>query len=159
MANKNKKGGKKAESPLRKALAKGSAKASPKSSQSSAGASNGTPTRQENSLFLTYLKCAMKSKDATTMSQAQQLNKHYSTLSVTEKKGIISSFFKEGGKRAGLQSVFGQYVQCESHATDGTWSGYCNVKMLLKFKEVMWRGIEYNFHCLRRAHYLAWSVS
>ena len=136
----NKKPGKK-DSPLRKSFDKNKKK----------DEVNG-PTRQENSLFLTYLKSAMKGNNETSQAQATALHTYYARLSIQEKKGVISEFFRQGGKKQGLQSIFSQYVECENLAEDGKWSGYANWRKVLKLKEVPWPNKTITHH----QHNLVW---
>ena len=86
----NKKPGKK-DSPLRKSFDKNKKKHEV----------NG-PTR----LFLTYLKSAMKGKNETSQAQATALHTYYARLTIQGEKGVISEFFRQGGKKQGLQSIF-----------------------------------------------------
>ena len=121
----------KKDSPLRKAWEK-----TEKMEKKKEGPKGCEPSRAEHSLFLTYLKSAMKGKDARVASQATSLNNYYNKLTAPEKKGIIVAFFKQGGKRQGLSSVFSQFVECENLARDGKWSGYANFRKVLNLKDV-----------------------
>ena len=70
----------------------------------------------------------MKGNNDTVATQATSLNAYYSKLTAPEKKAVISAFFKNGGKKQGLSSLFSQYVECES--------GYANFRKVLKLKDV-----------------------
>ena len=95
------------------------------------------PTRPQHSLFLTYLKGCMKSPDDSTASQASQLSKHYNALGADEKKRLIAEFFRAGGKRAGLSSVFGQHVRCEQDHNEREWTGYATVDKMMELCSVL----------------------
>ena len=115
----------KKEGPLTKIFEK--KKASPKkgSSSPSSSASQKTPSRGQTSNFITYLRSAMRSKTPSIVDQASHLHEHYQRCSVEDKRALILEFFKQGGKRTGLATVFGQHISSTQLSNDLEWRGYC----------------------------------
>ena len=104
-------------------------KASPKrkdgGSSSSKSAMQTTPSRGQTSTFITYLRSAMRSKTPNVVDQARHLHEHYQSCSIEDKRALIMEFFKQGGKRAGLATVFGQQISSTQLSNDLEWRGYC----------------------------------
>ena len=122
------------EGPLKKLLTRnkgGAVRGSPKKKEADEEIS-----RTQRSGFLSYIKAAMKSKCDQTSSQAETINRYYAGLGGEEKKAMISEFFRNGGKRSGLSSVFEQTLNISSKAKSGSWSGYCTFGQLMKLHEV-----------------------
>ena len=107
----------------------------PSSAASCAGSDDGI-SREQRSGFLTYLRSAMSSKDNERSSQAGAILDEYRTLDATGKKAMIAAFFKQGGKRSGLKSVYDQRLSVSSSSTDKTWQGYLTPKGIMKLYEV-----------------------
>ena len=122
----------------KKASSAASSKAAAASSPASSRASE--PTRSQNSLFLTYLKSAMKSKDENHADSAVLLHEHYCKLSLVEKKKLIMDFFRHGGRKNGLSNCVSQHLQINLNIDDKEWSGYCTAKKLMKLHEALGMG-------------------
>ena len=131
MAKAPKKNGKEKATSPKKKVEKGNVKQSLMKAAKSASSSPSTPSRQQHSHFLTYLKATIKSKDVTAARQADEINKHYHTLTMEEKRTMISDFFRQGGRKSGLTSCFSQVVQNQQKADDKSWSGYLTISQLM----------------------------
>ena len=138
-AKQNKAGKKDSPGPLQKSFEKKKAGSPRKAIAAAAPAASSqqVPSREQNSLFLSYVKSAMNCKSAETAAQAAQVNAYYRTLSLSQKKDVILQFFRAGGKKSGLSSCYTQSLLCEQKATDVEWSGYATLGMLLDFLKVI----------------------
>ena len=94
-------------------------------------------TRAQNSTFLSYIRSALKSHNDETKSEAEMVHAHYLTLTADQKRGVIAAFFKAGGKKPGLSSVYQQTLTVKNKQQDGTWAGYCTADMLFSFHGVL----------------------
>ena len=106
-------------------------------STSSAAAAAATPSRQQTSLFLTYLRATSKGKDKRAANQAVELAQHYATLDGDSKRALIGEFFRVGGKKAGLCNAFSQSIHTKEAATEGTWSGYVTPSKCMELEGVL----------------------
>ena len=93
-------------------------------------------TRAARSGFLSYLRSCSTSHDESKVSQAAQILEEHKSLDPKAKSLLVSSFFKQGGKKAGLQMLFEQKVKHMQSATELGWAGYISTKGLMKLFEV-----------------------
>ena len=131
MAKAPKKNAKEKVTSPKKKQEKGNVKQSLMKAAKSASSSSSTPSRQQHSHFLTHLKATIKSKDASAARQADEINKNYHTLTMEEKRTVISDFFRQGGRKSGLTSCCTQVVQNQQKADDKSWSGYLTISQLM----------------------------
>ena len=57
-------------------------------------------------------------------------------MSPNDKKQMIATFYRSGGKKAGLTSIFKQHVSIIQLAAESEWSGYVTPAALLKLHTV-----------------------
>ena len=50
---------------------------------------------------------------------------------------MVASFFRQGGKRAGLENLYTQTVNVQQKAYGGMWAGYCTADKLLELTGVL----------------------
>ena len=106
--------------------------------------------RAQTSHFLTYIKYALKNcKCEETQSQAEVINQHYMGLSAENKKRMVQQFFKEGGKKQGLENLYQQTVNVKQSAWGGSWEGYCSADKLLELNSVCLRKMGYDSEFLK----------
>ena len=104
------------------------------SSSSSQATTPGSPSdiqKCHQSGFITYAKAAAASKDPSLSEQASNVLDMYRTMSPQQKKELVVSFFKAGGKRSGLGVVHTQVVKLTDTATEASWSGYATPAMIM----------------------------
>ena len=92
--------------------------------------------RSHQSLFVTYCKNTTMAKDQIAASQAQRILNDYKQMTPEQKKLVVVNFFKGGGRKSGLSSVFRQVAKTESDANEKMWQGYCTPDMVLDFFKV-----------------------
>ena len=90
----------------------------------------------EQSCFLSYLRCAAKGKCEQSRMEAENVLQDYKKATVHDKRCLIANFFRSGGRRAGLQSVYQQSVRSQEKASESDWTGYCTAGKILKMHEV-----------------------
>ena len=96
------------------------------------------PTRSQRSVFLTYVKAALKGKCEETVGQAELVHNHYGSLDGESKKALIMEFFRNGGRKTGLHSVFKQSLEVQQRHHSGSWAGLCTFGKLLSLHDVSW---------------------
>ena len=111
------------------------------SSQSAADgtSSNSKPAmeKEDHSLFVTYLKCTSASKqDLVATNQAAKLLEKYRDMISEERKNTVSNFFRAGGRKSGLASLYSQKISSKSTANEKGWAGYTTPATIMKFHEV-----------------------
>ena len=93
--------------------------------------------RVQNASFLSYLRCALKNKSSEVRGEAESVHAHYFSLSPTEKRTMITDFFRVGGKRPGLSCLYQHTLVVKQKMKDGHWSGYCTAGMLCDLHKVL----------------------
>ena len=93
--------------------------------------------KKQTSGFLTYLKSATQQQDPAVQSAAKAVLESYRQMGSEEKKVAITSFFRAGGKRSGLNSLFQSVVTHTNSETVGEWKGYLTPTKLMKLWEVL----------------------
>ena len=94
-------------------------------------------SKKETSGFLMYLRSASQQKDPSIQSAAKAVLDSYRQMGSDEKKVAITNFFKSGGRRAGLNSLFQQIVTHSQNDSVGEWKGYITPTKLMKLWEVL----------------------
>ena len=88
--------------------------------------------RTHQSNFISYLTSATKAKDAEIQSQAMMMLSDYKNMEAEAKKVLISNFYKSGGRKAGLASIYKQSLVHDSEADAKSWEGYVTPGKLLQ---------------------------
>ena len=70
------------------------------------------------------MKSAMSGQNMDTRHAAEAVLAGYRQLSPGDKRTMVSNFFKAGGMKAGLNSLYSQTVSHLSSAKEGQWRGY-----------------------------------
>ena len=96
-------------------------------------------SRSQCSGFLSYLRSATLGKDASSRNAATSVLEHYRSLDAVAKKECISTFFKMGGRKKGLEHLFSQRVSHKASEVEEEHEGYVTGKKLMKLHEVLWK--------------------
>ena len=104
--------------------------------QGSGPLESGEVSRAERSGFLSYLRSCSHSQDESKVSHAAQILEEYRGLDPKAKSLMVSMFFRQGGKKAGLEMLFDQKFKHSESATELGWAGYISTKGLMKLFEV-----------------------
>ena len=108
-----------------------------KRSFAAAAAAEAAPVQKgDQSLFLTYCKSTAASKDATAAGQALRILEDYKQMTSEQKRKTVTNFFKAGGRKAGLKSLFKQVLSTESSAKDIGWRGWATPSMIMSWSGV-----------------------
>ena len=108
----------------------------------SGGAKSVVPTSPDQvckghqSNFLSYVTSASKAKDENVQKKALAVLAEYRKMDQTQKRGMVSAFFKTGGKRSGLSQVYSQSISHEASAAGGEWRGYITFGKMMSLKAV-----------------------
>ena len=94
-------------------------------------------TRQQQSGFVTYLRVTANGKDATASSQAADLMDQYRSLTSTEKRAMISTFFLKGGKKSGMAALVKQTLSVREKAAKLGWMGYATPSKIMELHTVI----------------------
>ena len=92
--------------------------------------------RAQQSGFVTYLRSAMKGKSELVCNQATDMLAKYKQMTNEEKKNMVCTFYKQGGKRPGLTALVAQTVSVKDKANQMSWKGYATFGKLLILTEV-----------------------
>ena len=90
----------------------------------------------DQSLFLTYCKSTVASKDPIAANQALKVLEDYKSMTGEAKKAMITNFFKSGGRKQGLSSLFKQVVSTEAAAWDKGWAGWATPSTIMSWSGV-----------------------
>ena len=120
----------KAQSGLRKYL-------TTSSNSSSSNNPHSTVQKGDQSLFVTYLKNTQAStKDPLAANQAARLLEQYREMTNEAKKAMVTGFFKSGGRKAGLSSLFKQSISSQASANEKGWAGWATPSTIMSFSTV-----------------------
>ena len=124
---------KKTGSPLKRSFEQSSCASS---SKSSLPATPDEVRKGHQSGFISYMRATSQGKDVDAGRQASQVIDSYRTMTCEQKKQLVVSFFKGGGRKAGLGVVHQQLIKMTDLASEHMWSGYCTPAMIFDFFKV-----------------------
>ena len=102
-----------------------------RSSLGSVGSAAPIPRKNFTGGFLMYIRLALKGQNEQACEQARAVQDAYATMSSSEKNLWLMDFFRAGGKRSGLSSIYQQCMVVKNKCEDLEWEGYLTVGTLM----------------------------
>ena len=93
--------------------------------------------KAEQAWFVTYLKGTAAGKDELASNKANDMLMRYRSSSNVDKKLMVCQFFRQGGKKQGLNAIVQQTISLKEKANKLSWKGYATVGKLLTLNEAL----------------------